>query len=76
MYTLTKTTDENLLSKKYVEGEVVILGKASANALSSLDQPVAKASQTRNANNTGFVTVTASADALAEMVNESEDVDS
>lgn len=75
MYTLTKTTDKSLLNKKVDGGEIVILSKAS-NAVSSLEQQQVKSSQTKNSNSTGFVTVTASVDILAEMVNESEDIDS
>ena len=74
MYTLTKTDNEALLRKNVEGSDIGIMGKAS-NAVSSLDQQV-KSSQTKNAGSSGFVTVTASVDVLADMVNESEDVDS
>ena len=75
MYLLTKTEDPTLLNR-VVEGAEGAQQVKVSHAVTSLDQPLVVSSQTKNANNAGFVTVTASVDALADMVNESEDVDS
>jgi SAM-dependent methyltransferase len=75
MYLLTRTDDESLLNKK-VEGAESAVQVSVSHAVTSLDQPLVKSSQTRNKQNAGFVTVTASVDVLTDMVNESEDVDS
>jgi len=75
MYLLTRTDDQALLNKK-VEGAESVVQVAVSHAVTSLDQPLVKSSQTRNKQNAGFVTVTASVDVLTDMVNESEDVDS
>ena len=75
MYTLTRTADPSLLGKRADGAETGVPDNPS-HAVTSLDQPVPHSSTTRHAGSAGFVTVTASVDVLASMVNESEDVDS
>lgn len=74
LYVLTKTTNQDLINKKIPGAEATIQAKSS-HVVSSLDQQMNKGSTTRSGQNTGSITVTASADALADMVAESADVD-
>jgi SAM-dependent methyltransferase len=75
LFVQTKTEDDLMLNRKVAGGEAIYRPKA-ARVVSNLDQNMNKASTTRASGNTGSITVTASVDALAEMVNESADIDS
>jgi SAM-dependent methyltransferase len=75
MFSCLKTTIKELLDHKVVGGEASQHIKKSA-VVSNFDQKMNKTSTTRNAGNTGFMTVTASVDILAGLVEESEDMDS
>ena len=74
LYVLTKTTNMDLVNRKIVGAEASVQAKSSR-VVSNLDQQMNKGSTTRSGQNTGSITVTASVDALAEMVAESADVD-
>jgi len=75
MYCMTKTSNEVLLSRKIHGGEFVEVAK-SEKVVSVLDQNMNKSSLNRKAGFGGSVTVTASVDSIAELVAESQDVDS
>lgn len=75
LFVLTKTTNQTMLDRKIAGGEATRRPKA-ARVVSNLDQKMNKSSTTKGGQNTGSITVTASVDALAEMVAESADVDS
>jgi ubiquinone/menaquinone biosynthesis C-methylase UbiE len=74
MYVLTKTTNQDLINKKIPGAEATLQAKSSR-VVSNMDQHMNKGSTTRSGQNTGSITVTASVDALADMVAESADVD-
>ena len=75
LFTMVKTDNEILLSKRIPGAEAAVRTKTSR-VVSNMDQQMNKSSTTRRGNNTGSLTVTASVDILAEMVAESADVDS
>ena len=72
---LTKTENERLLNKK-IPGAEAVLRPKSKQLVSSMDQKATKGSTTKKGGNTGNITVTASVDILAELVDESAEVDS
>lgn len=75
LYVMTKTSNMDLVNKKVAGAEATLQAK-STGVVSSLDQQMNKGSTTRaKGQNTGSITVTASVDALAEMVAESAEVD-
>jgi SAM-dependent methyltransferase len=75
MFSLLKTTTRELLDRRVVGGEASQPAKRSA-FVSTLDAKMNKASTTRSAGNTGLMTVTASVDVLADLVEETEGMDS
>lgn len=75
LYVLTKTTNQMMLDRKIAGGEATLQHKSSK-VVSTLDQSMNKSSNTRSGANTGSITVTASVDVLADLVDESADVDS
>lgn len=75
LYVLTKTDNQDLINKRIPGAEASLQAKSS-HVVSNMDQTMNKGSTTRSGQNTGSITVTASVDALAEMVAESADVDS
>jgi ubiquinone/menaquinone biosynthesis C-methylase UbiE len=74
LYVLTKTSNQDLINMKIAGAEATFQAKSS-HVVSNLDQNMNKGSTTRTGQNTGSITVTASVDALAEMVAESAEVD-
>ena len=74
MYSLLKTTTRELLDRKVPGGEASIPMKKSA-FVSTFDQKMNKTSTAKTSGNTGVMTVTASVDMLAGMVEESEEMD-
>lgn len=75
LYVLTKTNNQDLINRKIAGAEASLQAKSS-HVVSNMDQTMNKGSTTRSGQNTGSITVTASVDALAEMVAESADIDS
>lgn len=69
MYFMTKTTDEKLISRKVAGGEAAVKPKIKG-IVSSMDQHMNKTSTTKNKDSAGSLTVTASADVLADLVRE------
>ena len=69
MYFMTKTTDEKLISRKVAGGEAAVRPKIKG-IVSSMDQHMNKTSTTKNKDSAGSLTVTASADVLADLVRE------
>lgn len=74
LFVMTKTDNQDLINRKIAGAEASVQAKSS-HVVSNLDQNMNKGSMTRSGQNTGSITVTASVDALAEMVAESADVD-
>lgn len=74
LYVITKTENKFMLDRRIPGAEAAIRSKASR--VVSADQNAAKGSTNRTGQNTGIITVTASVDKLAELVAESEEVDS
>ncbi len=74
MISLTKTTSQVMIDRKVVGAEAGVPIKKS-HLVQHTDQKMNKTSTTRNAANTGSMTVTASVDMLSEMVEESEQID-
>lgn len=74
LYVLAKTENEERLNHRIAGAEAAIRASASK-VVSNLDQAMNKASTTRAGGTTGSITVTASADAIAEMVQESAEID-
>lgn len=75
LYILTKTKNEVMLNRKVDGGEATLRAKSNR-VVSKLDQNMNKSSTTKSGANTGSITVTASVDVLADLVAESEDLDS
>ena len=74
IYAMTKTMNEEMIERRIPGAEAAIRTKA-AKVVSNLDQKMNAASTTRGGTNTGSITVTASVDAIADLVQESADVD-
>lgn len=74
LFVLIKTNNEQLLSKKIAGAEAVLRPKAKK-VVSSFDQNMNKSSTSRSKGNAGSITVTASANILAELVAESAEMD-
>jgi len=70
LFVIIKTNNELLLSKKIAGAEAVLRPKAKK-VVSSFDQKMNKSSATRSRSNAGCITVTASANVLADLVAES-----
>ena len=69
MYFMTKTSNDALIDRKIAGAEAAVKPKV-AGIVSSLDQTMNKKSTTRNKEGSGSLTVTASADVLADLVRE------
>ena len=69
MYVLTKTEKETLLNKKIAGAEAAVKS-AEGGIVSELDQKMNKKSTTRNRENAGSITVTASVDAITAIMDD------
>lgn len=75
LFILTRTSNQIMLDKKIAGAEAAIRPKAKR-VVSSMEQGAKGMSTTRSGSNTGSITVSASADLIADMLNESAEADS
>jgi hypothetical protein len=76
LYVITKTNNPIMLAKKVPGGESAVRKKTSRIVAAETDGKTQKASTSKSGHNAGMITVSASIDALAELVAESGEVDS
>lgn len=72
---MTKTDNEDVLNKRIPGADIAVRHK-EARVVSDFDQKMNKVSTTRSGANAGFITVAGSVDELADLIAESEEVDS
>lgn len=75
LFVLTKTSDPRMLEKRVVGAEAAIRPKTKRVISSNVGGSMNRGSTTRSGQNSGSITVSASADLIAELVNESREVD-